>query len=192
MLRKSLIIFGIMITLSMPCWGAEMTLESAIGHNWSDSLSQDYGGVWGSFPPLTATLMFEFAGFAPQNSFGIYDIGTPSNKVEIFAGSNSPVFTNTVNVSGPFGFYLQSVQGTWYSQNSLNEDQSPHMLAYQESPTSYILAWEDLPFSIADKDYQDMVVRVDHAAPIPEPGTWMLLGAGLVVFSRWGKKTLNR
>jgi hypothetical protein len=192
MSRKSLIIFGILITLSMPCWGAEMSLESAIGYGFNDCLSQDYDGVWRSYFPVTATLMFEFAGFAPNNSFGYYDIDTPSKKVEIFSGANSPVLTRSVEISGPFGFYLQSVQGTWYSQNFLNEDQSPHMLAFQEGPTSYLLAWEDLPFSIADKDYQDMVVRVDHAAPIPEPGTFLLMGAGLVVFSRYGRKKRSR
>lgn len=192
MLRKNLIIFGILITLSIPCWGAEMSLESAIGHGFNDSISQDYNGVWRSFSPVTATLMFEFAGYAPNNSFGYYDIDTPSKKVEIFGGANSPVLTSSVDISGHFGFYLQSVQGTWYSQDILNEDQSPHMLAFRESPTSYLLAWEDLPFSIADKDFQDMVIRVDQAAPIPEPSTFLLLGAGLVVFSRWGRKTLDR
>lgn len=55
------------------------------------------------------------------------------------------------------------------------------MLAFQESPTSYLLAWEDLPIPTGDGDFQDMVLRLENGGPanVPEPGTLFLLVSGL-------------
>lgn len=192
MRHKILIVLGILITFSMPCWASEISLQDAVGYDFNDSMN-NYG-LWTTFSPASATLMYEFAGFAPSNSFGTYAIGNPENRVELFSGPNSPVLTNTFDIDGPFGFYLQSPNNTWYSQDFLNEDQSRHMLVFQESPTSYLLAWEDLPIPTGDGDFQDMVIRVGNAgpAPVPEPGTLFLVGSGLVGLAGWGRKKIRR
>ena len=95
-----------------------------------------------------AVMMFEFAGFATQNTMGIYEIGNTSNKLELFDGPSAAGTTATLNIFGnfyqvvrfdpvtgitigdtatinssSFGFYLSTPQGnTFYSQASLNGD----------------------------------------------------------------------
>jgi hypothetical protein len=71
-------------------------------------------------------LEFEFAGFAADNIFGIYDANDATQKEAIFTGVASPVSTTTFDLSSVsfannFGFYLASGNGkTYYSQSALN------------------------------------------------------------------------
>ena len=48
---------------------------------------------------------------------------------------------------------------------------------------SYIIAWEDRPLNLGDRDYQDMVILMNQIVPVPEPGTYIagLLLAGPVL-----------
>lgn len=101
-----------------------------------------------------ATLMFELAGYANGNSFGIYDLNDKDNKIMLFAGSDSAVKTVTLSYLGAnqyesfssggliasgtlsssyFGYYLAVADTgmTWYSDTSLNADDQDHMFAYQ-------------------------------------------------------------
>lgn len=106
--------------------------------------------------------------------------------------------------SNKFGFYLNVADtgNRWHSNTALNDDGMDHMAAYQGTNTDtiqvppppfptpfgaglwtnneYILAWEDLHASIADRDYTDFVVIVESVKPIPEPGILALLGLGLL------------
>lgn len=108
------------------------------------------GGTGGS----TSTMIIELAGFAPNNTFGIYDLANPANKAQIFAGGNvagdqallsidaaGNVFVNfapITTITGTwFGYYLISPQGTFYSNSTLNTDNPAppniydHFYAYQ-------------------------------------------------------------
>lgn len=107
------------------------------------------------------TLMFEIAGYRNRNTFGIYDLLNPNNRVQIFEGNDSPggllngsqrtlsisdtglvsvlgfdnddpIYMATGQFSGNmFGYYLDGPGGTFFSQQSLNRDGVDHMVTFQ-------------------------------------------------------------
>lgn len=158
-----------------------------------------------------STMIIEVAGNANTNSFGVYDIYNPTNTLQLFSGSagaggqvllsvtDANQFsvnfgsggTSTFN-SAQFGYYLTTVNGTFYSQASLNGGDD-NLVAFRgdgdiiKLPTrsagawgssSFILAWEDQALAGSDGDYQDMVIYVESIS-VPEPGSLALLGLGL-------------
>jgi hypothetical protein len=131
-------------------------------------LSQNYS---------SSMILFEIAGYAGTNSFGIYDLSDTSNRLTIFNGAASA--ENTANIfltlndqtnefsangvtktfsSSNFGFYLESPQtvtptGTgvvWYSDTANNADNEDHMFAYEGTGESNF----DFDRSIAQTESQ--------------------------------------
>ena len=139
--------------------GAESSLQQVLNNRIDPAYQPDASGspnsaigndaYWaiagGSSGEGAATIVIELAGFANQNSFGIYGPqGSDSTKITVFTGSDGAntkktisidaagdVFINSVkegNVgpSGVFGFYLSTPQGrTYYSDNALNQQKNP-------------------------------------------------------------------
>lgn len=94
-----------------------------------------------------------------------------------------------------FDYYLGTPGGTFYSNPLLNPDGADQMVAFRGDgdtiklpgnsagvwgSSSYILAWEDLPYYSSDKDFNDFVVYVESVTPVPEPTTLALVAAGLL------------
>lgn len=109
-----------------------------------------------------------------------------------------------------FGYYLTTPEGSGFryaSDEAKNLDGLQHMIAYEGKgvdsvqilpysagiwgANEYILAWEDL-YNGGDKDYNDFMVMVESVKPVPEPGTMMLLGSGLVGLAGWGRKKFRK
>ena len=166
-----------------------------------------------------ATMIIELAGYADSNSMGVYSDGV---YVELFSGSqgagdqavlsiksDGSVYVNLVDTGvdfagNSFGYYLDSPDGIFHSDTSLNADQLDHMAAYQGLNTDWIqlpglapglwtdnefvLAFEDL-YGGGDMDFDDFVVMVESVSnPVPEPATMILLGSGLIGMAVVGRK----
>jgi hypothetical protein len=109
-------------------------------------------------------IVLELAGNASTNSFGVYDLNDPNNRLSVFDGADgagdqailrlrqtvdgwrvsvqevgNPTWTHQLISTSAFGFYL-SVQGgsTFYSQSARNADGVDHLYAYQGTGTPFL------------------------------------------------------
>jgi len=183
---------------AIPFWGLAFTSGTDSGGGADSDFhflrSSDQG---------TAALRLEIAGNAEWNTFGWYDTTAPVTLHEIFAGPVDPGEPAAVAVfipSASYGFYLGARNGDIYrtqsSSSSANAGKQ-HFAVFQESATPgaevYWIGVEDLRFGCdgcsSDKDYQDLVVRVQGVTnAVAEPGTFLLALTGLVGLSLIGRR----
>ncbi len=142
---------------------------------------------------IQADLLAEYAGYAPRNIFGWYDVADPNNATAIFAGSAVSGASYDEDFGGPvtFGFYLDP---NGDSANRMYSEITPYQaVIYRvlEFDNEYIVGFEDLWLQGGDKDFQDLIARA-QVAPVPEPGTIILLGTGLIGLAGLGRKKFKR
>ncbi len=116
----------------------------------NDSGAQTYTSAGGT---TTGSYLFSIAGYAANNTFGLYKLSDPNTKIELFGGVTSGITAgaktmvnflangsvqvgNSIvqNFGSQYGFYLnrQSPDAlTVYSQNNLNAGSAQQMVAYK-------------------------------------------------------------
>lgn len=126
----------------------------------TDALSDESDSYWavGASGSSIQTLVISLSAVQQSgNTFGIFEMGNPANRIPLFNGSEfygSKVvtiledFTVLVNYgaggvgnfsSNGFGYYLGTANNlTWYSDTTLNVDGLDHMLAYQGNDSDTI------------------------------------------------------
>jgi len=138
----------------------------------------------------TNIILEELAGYRNNTTFGWYDASASSSYEQIFAGvdnKNSDAVAVDFGGMKDVGFYIDpngQSGDRMYTQSGLNShgDIQVAIFKVEELVDTYILGWEDLDLNGGiggDRDYQDMIVRVQIVS-VPEPGTLALLGLGLL------------
>ncbi len=134
----------------------QLTAAGAVINVNTDQYSMDEKWTLGATGAASALIMFELAGFADQNTFGIYDIYDPTKKLTIFNGPDGSGAQRLLSLSASnefcsgtfashacqtfssdvFGFYLSTPQlRTYYSESGRNSDGVDHMVAFQGGDT---------------------------------------------------------
>jgi type II secretory pathway pseudopilin PulG len=119
---------------------------------------------------IQAQMTGEYAGYAPQVTFGYYTINPQTGQRvlhQIFSGPDSTGATRNFNISRGevAGFYFTTPQGsgyTYYTQQNLNPDNKQHLKVYENDVFRKItFGTEDL-YGGGDGDFQDMIITLSY------------------------------
>jgi hypothetical protein len=128
-----------------------------------------------------------YAGYGQELGYFYNGSYTPLINAISNAIYNYTIVDINVPNGGPFSWVDRAVDETtkdtwtWYSNDLLNSDHMDHFIAFTTpNAGEYILAFEDWPGDLGDKDYNDLIVKVTQVAPVPEPSTLLLVGAGII------------
>ena len=147
---------------------------------------------------FSGQLIIEVAGLASSNIFGWYVRnmdGSAGAKTMIFSGPDAAGTVKAFTPSANFGFYISTGDGfTFYTESKNNDNGAPsyaggmdidetlhqHFAFFNVNSTTNWLGVEDRTLKSENSmgDYNDMVIKFVEQ-PVPEPGTYALMGAGL-------------
>ena len=95
------------------------------------------------------------------NPTGWYTAGNASDTHDLFPLPISDGDKAHANSAEEFGFYIDSDDGLFYTENALNEDGFDHAWVFENPQPSggYIVCFEDL-WNGGDQDYEDRIIEV--------------------------------
>jgi hypothetical protein len=128
-----------------------LTAAGAVVNVNTDQYNPDEVWQVGATGLAGSRLLFELAGFANSNAFGVYDVTNPGRYLTIFQGAHSPgrqglltmndgLFCAGVVWGSPtcrsfgsnfFGFFLSTPNGVFRSEEWRNADGQDHMVAFE-------------------------------------------------------------
>lgn len=117
------------------------------------------------------TLFQIFPGAATQGWFAVATFKPSGQLIVNLFDQNANIQGSSVytGVDGTnFGFYLQGPGGTFYTQDARNAGGKPQMLFFAGTGINlgqYWLAFEDLPFTSGDVDFNDAVLFLESVTP---------------------------
>lgn len=157
-----------------------------------DDLDQ-YWTVTGS--EVTVTAVAKYAGF--RQDFGFINASNDFTSLLYvpYMDAQSNTFT-AIDSGSPFRFGLDPSGSPLLSSDPLDNvycgwflcsQPYDHMVSWLitggEYAGDYVVAWEDLK-KLGDRDYNDLVIRVSGASPVPAPAALWLFGVGLLSLAR--------
>jgi len=165
---------------------------------WTGNASTQNVGIfgWNGSTPVLAQI---FAGAHDAGDFATIAWTTKTSgfiTAVDMDGLVPPIPTPFSGISRDFfGFYFQpngSTNPTYYTVDSLNNDGLARVLGFDgyaagmhNSGVAFV--YEDG----TDFDYQDAGFFVESIEPVPEPGTMLLVGTGLLCLAIYGKRRRN-
>lgn len=143
------------------------------------SAQAKYAGYGESFGYVTDSTPFDQLFFVPSGSWGNFDNGDNPDVMK------NKVYTDTITAP----IFKLAIDGDgknaplWTSDFGDNGGED-HMVTFKiingDSKGNYVVGWEDVSMRFSDRDYNDLVVELKGMKPVPEPGTVILLGIGLL------------
>lgn len=117
--------------------------------------------------------------------------------------------TNFTSFDKVFGFYFgvhtgglgdQGADYMYYTYNPFNDPASQagisHIATAFNATSSQVRIYLDDQLVIgsagSDRDFDDMEVRGNDLTPVPEPGTMLLFGIGMLGMAVYGKRRMNK
>ncbi len=173
----------------------------AIAFEYAGNAGSNAFGMWsdtnGDTDSAGRTLVQIFGGASqPGDTAGItYDPGTGLLTVTPVINIGGGIIGGSFAGIDPFsfGFYLQRGELTFYTLDQLNGGAAESVAYNKPGSDTWAIAFEDLPLANADRDYNDLVVKIESLeGAVPEPVTMLLVGTGLLMLGGMRRKFFRR